>query len=66
MPAPSFAPWACGTGKQMTDVTHHSDSLREGEEQARVSKRVLIVGAGIAGIQAALDIANSGYEVVLD
>ena len=65
MPAPSFAPWACGTGKQMTDVTHHSDSLREGEEQARVSKRVLIVGAGIAGIQAALDIANSGYEVVL-
>src|SRR5512136_1491429 len=29
------------------------------------SKRALIVGAGIAGIQAALDIANSGYEVVL-
>ncbi|MGD2205459.1 MAG: CoB--CoM heterodisulfide reductase iron-sulfur subunit A family protein [Anaerolineae bacterium] len=29
------------------------------------SKRVLIVGAGIAGMQAALDIANSGYEVVL-
>ena len=27
--------------------------------------RVLIVGAGIAGMQAALDIANSGYEVVL-
>jgi heterodisulfide reductase subunit A len=29
------------------------------------SRRVLIVGAGIAGMQAALDIANSGYEVVL-
>jgi heterodisulfide reductase subunit A len=29
------------------------------------SKRVLIVGAGIAGMQAALDIANSGYEVVM-
>jgi len=29
------------------------------------SNRVLIVGAGIAGMQAALDIANSGYEVVL-
>ncbi len=29
------------------------------------SQRVLIVGAGIAGMQAALDIANSGYEVVL-
>jgi len=26
---------------------------------------VLIVGAGIAGMQAALDVANSGYEVVL-
>jgi heterodisulfide reductase subunit A len=29
------------------------------------TRRVLIVGAGIAGMQAALDIANSGYEVVL-
>ena len=28
-------------------------------------KRALVLGAGIAGIQAALDIANSGYEVVL-
>ena len=28
-------------------------------------ERALVVGAGIAGIQAALDIANSGYEVVL-
>ena len=28
-------------------------------------ERVLIIGGGIAGIQAALDIANSGYEVVL-
>ncbi len=27
--------------------------------------RALIIGAGIAGIQAALDIANSGYEAVL-
>ena len=29
------------------------------------SKRVLIVGAGIAGMQAAIDVAGSGYEVVL-
>ena len=29
------------------------------------STRVLIVGAGIAGMQAALDIANSGYQVLL-
>ncbi|MBN1660126.1 MAG: CoB--CoM heterodisulfide reductase iron-sulfur subunit A family protein [Anaerolineae bacterium] len=34
-------------------------------EQPDYTKRVLIVGAGIAGMQAALDIANSGYEVVL-
>ncbi|MBN1887372.1 MAG: CoB--CoM heterodisulfide reductase iron-sulfur subunit A family protein [Thermoflexales bacterium] len=27
--------------------------------------RALVIGAGIAGMQAALDIANSGYEVVL-
>jgi heterodisulfide reductase subunit A len=30
-----------------------------------VNKRALVVGAGIAGIQAALDIANAGFEVVL-
>ncbi len=28
-------------------------------------ERALVIGAGIAGIQAALDIANSGYEVVV-
>jgi heterodisulfide reductase subunit A len=28
-------------------------------------ERALVIGAGIAGIQAALDIANSGFEVVL-
>jgi heterodisulfide reductase subunit A len=28
-------------------------------------KRALVIGAGISGMQAALDIANSGYEVVL-
>ncbi|MEI6413504.1 MAG: CoB--CoM heterodisulfide reductase iron-sulfur subunit A family protein [Pseudomonadota bacterium] len=30
-----------------------------------VTRRVLVVGAGIAGIQAALDLANAGFEVVL-
>ncbi len=30
-----------------------------------IVKRCLVVGAGIAGIQAALDVANAGYEVVL-
>jgi heterodisulfide reductase subunit A len=32
---------------------------------ASARNRVLIIGAGIAGMQAALDIANSGYDVVL-
>lgn len=30
-----------------------------------VTKRALVIGAGIAGMQAALDIADTGYEVVL-
>lgn len=30
-----------------------------------VTKRVLVIGGGIAGIQAALDVANAGYEVIL-
>ena len=30
-----------------------------------LTKRALVIGGGIAGIQAALDIANGGYEVVL-
>ncbi|RPI84717.1 MAG: CoB--CoM heterodisulfide reductase iron-sulfur subunit A family protein [Chloroflexi bacterium] len=30
-----------------------------------MTPRTLVIGAGIAGIQASLDIANSGYEVVL-
>jgi NADH:ubiquinone oxidoreductase subunit E len=30
-----------------------------------VKPRALVIGAGVAGIQASLDIANSGYEVIL-
>ncbi len=30
-----------------------------------LTKRVLVIGAGVAGMQSALDIADSGYEVVL-
>lgn len=30
-----------------------------------ITKRALVIGGGIAGIQAALDIANGGYEVIL-
>jgi len=34
-------------------------------KQVGITKRVLVIGGGIAGIQASLDIANAGYEVVL-
>ena len=34
-------------------------------KQIGVTKRALVIGGGIAGIQASLDIANAGYEVVL-
>jgi heterodisulfide reductase subunit A len=34
-------------------------------EFAAVNYRALVIGAGISGMQAALDIADSGYEVVL-
>ena len=30
-----------------------------------ITRRALVIGGGIAGIQASLDIANAGYEVVL-
>jgi len=33
--------------------------------QVGVTKRALVIGGGISGIQAALDIANADYEVVL-
>lgn len=35
--------------------------LKSGE--SRVTKRALVIGGGIAGIQTALDIADAGYEV---
>ena len=34
------------------------------KDQSRIP-RVLIIGAGIAGMQASLDIANAGYDVIL-
>lgn len=35
------------------------------EIEIPVTRRVMVIGAGIAGIQAALDVAAAGYEVVL-
>jgi len=34
-------------------------------KQVGITKRALVIGAGIAGMQAALDIGSAGYEVVL-
>ncbi|MEO0074402.1 MAG: CoB--CoM heterodisulfide reductase iron-sulfur subunit A family protein, partial [candidate division WOR-3 bacterium] len=40
--------------------------LEELEERyADVTKTVMVIGGGIAGIQAALDVADAGYQVVL-
>lgn len=33
--------------------------------EVKITKRALVIGGGITGIQAALDIANAGYEVVM-
>ena len=35
------------------------------EETIPLTKRTLVIGGGVAGIQAALDLAETGYEVVL-
>jgi heterodisulfide reductase subunit A len=35
------------------------------EETLPLTKRALVIGGGVAGIQASLDLADSGYDVVL-
>jgi heterodisulfide reductase subunit A len=35
------------------------------EEIVPLTKRTMVIGGGIAGIQAALDLADTGYEVIL-
>lgn len=35
------------------------------EETVPLTKRSLVIGAGVAGIQAALDLADNGYDVIL-
>ena len=39
--------------------------MREAERRSKTVGATLVVGGGIAGIQAALDMANSGYYVYL-
>jgi heterodisulfide reductase subunit A-like polyferredoxin len=40
-------------------------SIHKGGEMTNKSGSVMVVGAGIAGMQAALDLANSDYKVYL-
>jgi heterodisulfide reductase subunit A len=35
------------------------------EDIIPLTKRTLVIGGGVAGIQAALDLADNGYDVVL-
>lgn len=46
---------------QQSQKVNLNTPLQPGE--SRVTKRALIIGGGIAGIQTALDIADAGYEV---
>lgn len=49
--------------KMMIEKIRLNESLEQ--ISVPVTKKVLVIGGGIAGIQSALDIANSGYEVLL-
>jgi heterodisulfide reductase subunit A len=49
--------------KSMIEKVRENESLKE--ISIPVTRRALVVGGGIAGMQAALDIADNGYEVVL-
>ena len=49
--------------KSAVEKVSRNDSLEP--LSVPVTRRALVVGGGIAGIQASLDLANSGYEVIL-
>ena len=36
-----------------------------GSTEGSITRKALIIGGGVAGIQAALDIADAGYEVII-
>jgi heterodisulfide reductase subunit A len=49
--------------KAVVEQIRRDEPLTPGE--AAITRRVLVIGGGLAGIQAALDIADAGYAVVL-
>ncbi len=57
------------TGKAISITSGAVEKVRGDEPLAPIkipiTKRALVVGAGIAGMQAALDIAGAGYETIL-
>jgi len=53
---------------QLNDIDPEQTQMTDDdviEEEARVQKRALVIGGGIAGIQAALDLANARIPVTL-
>jgi NADH:ubiquinone oxidoreductase subunit E len=58
-----------GTEKAVKIINGMIEKLAENQPLQPISipvtKRALVIGAGIAGMQTAIDIANSGYETVL-
>ena len=60
---------AVGTEKSIDLVRMMTEKVRKDQSltaiKVPVTKRALVIGGGIAGIQAALDIADGGQEVIL-
>ncbi|MGQ9672730.1 MAG: 4Fe-4S dicluster domain-containing protein [Candidatus Aminicenantales bacterium] len=49
--------------KSVVEKVHRNESLEA--VSVPVTRKALVIGGGIAGIQASLDLANSGFEVIL-
>jgi len=49
--------------RSVVEKVRRNESLED--VSVPVTKRALVIGGGIAGIQASLDIANAGFEVIL-
>jgi heterodisulfide reductase subunit A len=56
-------PKAIKLAKSAVEKVRRNESLEP--LSVPVTRRALVIGGGIAGIQASLDLANSGYEVIL-
>ncbi len=50
---------------KLDEVEETAEAMDVDEVEETVSKRALVIGGGIAGIQAALDLANARIQVTL-